>query len=210
METPELPATSYALLGLLLFYGRTDTGVTGYELKQRADNTLKYYWVSPAMSQVYSELNRLMRRGMVDSQEAERRGSVTYTITDLGEATLRTWLEEKTPDFPVLKHPVALRLLMGHLSTPERMRAMLEEYIVALSIRTAELQAVRDMLGDDPAVRYAAMVADWGLAYYASEATIVGGLLDRAGAPAPDDASPASDAPDPDAPAPDTSPDTQT
>jgi len=41
-----LPTTSYALLGLLTFGDE----LTGYELKRRADNTLRFYWVAPAMS----------------------------------------------------------------------------------------------------------------------------------------------------------------
>ena len=54
-----LPTTSYALLGLLSFGDE----LTGYELKQRADSTLRFYWVSPAMSQVYTELAPTSRRG---------------------------------------------------------------------------------------------------------------------------------------------------
>jgi DNA-binding PadR family transcriptional regulator len=180
-NTPELPVTSFALLGLLMFYGRTETGVTGYELKQRADRTLRYYWVAPAMSQVYSELSRLMKAGLVEADPGERRGATTYRITDAGDEALRHWLDERTPEFPVLKHPVALRLLMGHLSTPEKMQSLLEEYLAALEIRRAELQGVRDMLGENPAVRYAAMVADWGLEYYDAETRTVSGLLERAG-----------------------------
>jgi hypothetical protein len=42
----DLPVTAYALLGLLTFGDE----LTGYELKQRADNTLRFYWVAPAMS----------------------------------------------------------------------------------------------------------------------------------------------------------------
>ena len=61
----ELSTTSYALLGLLVFSGPDAPGMTGYELKQRADRTLRFYWVSPAMSQVYSELARLADDGLV-------------------------------------------------------------------------------------------------------------------------------------------------
>ena len=50
----DLSTTSYALLGLLAFDG-TSSSLTGYELKQRADRTLRFYWVSPAMSQVCSD-----------------------------------------------------------------------------------------------------------------------------------------------------------
>ena len=46
----DLPVTGYALLGLLTFGDE----LTGYELKQRADRTLRFYWVAPAMSQRFS------------------------------------------------------------------------------------------------------------------------------------------------------------
>ena len=57
MAAPDLPITSYALLGLLTFGDE----LTGYELKQRADSTMRFYWTAPAMSQVYTELDRLAR-----------------------------------------------------------------------------------------------------------------------------------------------------
>ena len=62
----DLPTTSYALLGLLTF----GDDLTGYELKQRADSTLRFYWVSPAMSQVYTELSRLAEHGLVRARDA--------------------------------------------------------------------------------------------------------------------------------------------
>ena len=71
----DLPVTSYALLGLLTFGDE----LTGYELKQRADFTLRFYWVSPAMSQVYSELARLTAAGLVRRRGVGR--GTTYTIS---------------------------------------------------------------------------------------------------------------------------------
>ncbi|MCL3862259.1 PadR family transcriptional regulator [Actinotalea sp. K2] len=178
-----LSPTAYALLGLLAFTERSDVGLTGYEIKQMADRTLRFYWVSPAMSQVYSEMGRLVRAGMVAAQHdaAGARPTTRYVITDDGRVAVRTWMDRTAVGFPVLKHPVALRLLMGHLSTPEAMRAMLEEYRASLAVRRAELQGVRDQLGDREEVRYPAMVADWGLDYYDAEARIVTSLADRAG-----------------------------
>ena len=57
----DVPVTAYAILGLLTFGDE----LTGYEVKQRADVTLRFYWVSPAMSQVYTELRRLTGLGLV-------------------------------------------------------------------------------------------------------------------------------------------------
>ncbi|RUQ96777.1 PadR family transcriptional regulator [Labedella endophytica] len=176
---PGLPPNAYALLGLLVFDSNSpdSEGMTGYELKQRADFTLRYYWVSPAMSQIYSELRRLSAEGFVSEVPGE--GPTRYRATPEGAASLQTWLFQGEVGFPVLKHPVALRLLMGRLSTPEQLQGMLAQHLDDLADRRADLQGVRDMLGDDHARRYAALVADWGLAYYDSETQIVTDLRSR-------------------------------
>jgi DNA-binding PadR family transcriptional regulator len=172
-----LSTTAHALLGLLVFDRENPEGMTGYELKQRADFTLRYYWVSPAMSQIYTELRKLSEAEFVETAPSD--GPVRYRVTELGEQELQTWLFHGEVGFPILKHPVALRLLMGRLSTPDQLGAMLDGHLDDLAARRADLQGVRDMLGEEHRVRYAAMVADWGLAYYDSEANIVAGLRER-------------------------------
>ena len=177
----DLPVTSYALLGLLTFGDE----LTGYELKQRADRTLGFYWVAPAMSQVYSELSRLHRLGLVAASDDRNEGRTTrrYRISEEGRERLQQWLVDQPVEFPVLKHPVALRLLLGHLVDPDETRELLEQHREALTRRIADLQEVRDSLrGRDEAgqpFRYPAMVADWGLEYFASEHTIIEKLLTR-------------------------------
>jgi DNA-binding PadR family transcriptional regulator len=178
-----LRTTSYALLGLLTL----GDDLTGYELKQRADNTLRFYWVSPAMSQVYNELTRLTELGMVkarDDETAPVRRTQRYRLTAKGRRDLQQWLRRTSSDFPSLKHPVALRLLLGHLVEPEQTRAMLDKYLEALAERRADLQAVRESLGEpddvpDDRYRFPRMVADWGLEYYAFERDMVAELIDR-------------------------------
>lgn len=162
--------TSYALLGLLTFGDE----LTGYEIKQRADITLRFYWVSPAMSQVYSELARLTAEGLVEPVGDGR--ATRYRITKTGQRALERWLHETPAGFPVLKHPVALRLLIGHVTDDATTVRMLEEYADGLAAARADLLAVRESLRghDEPgdAFRYPALVADWGLAYFDSEAAI--------------------------------------
>jgi DNA-binding PadR family transcriptional regulator len=173
----ELPITSYALLGLLTLGDE----LTGYELKQRADSTLRFYWVSPAMSQVYSELARLNERGLV-ARNGEGRGS-RYGITDAGQAALRAWMTETPAGFPVLKHPVALRLLLGHVVDPGTTVAMLRDHVKALDDERAALDSVRCALvgRDAPGqpFHYPSLVADWGLDYFANERRIMEDLLRR-------------------------------
>ncbi len=173
----DLPVTAYALLGLLSF----GDSLTGYELKQRADRTLRFYWVSPAMSQVYSELDRLHEHGLVRRDGDGRTSS--YSLTRSGRTTLERWLRETPVGFPVLKHPVALRLLLGALVEPAATAAMLRDHLTALDEERAALEQVRTSLDgrDRPgdAFRYPALVADWGLSYFAHERTIIEDLLRR-------------------------------
>jgi DNA-binding PadR family transcriptional regulator len=176
----DLPITSYALLGLLTF----GDDLTGYELKQRADRTLRFYWVSPAMSQVYTELDRLAEHGLVKARDAGPNSrSSKYRITAKGRRELRRWLEESPVGFPVLKHPVALRLLLGHLVDPGTTTAMLRDHLAALAEHRAGLQQVRDSLQgrDDPGepFRYPSLVADWGLEYLDGERAVIEKLLLR-------------------------------
>ena len=176
----ELPTTSYALLGLLTF----GDDLTGYELKQRADRTLRFYWVSPAMSQVYTELERLSEHGLVTAREAgPNKRSSKYRITAEGRRSLTRWLEEAPAEFPVLKHPVALRLLIGHLVDPEHSKQLLREHLEALAARRGELEQVRASLRgrDAPGepFRYPSLVADWGLEYLDGERAVIEKLLLR-------------------------------
>jgi DNA-binding PadR family transcriptional regulator len=168
----DLPVTSYAVLGLLTFGDE----LTGYELKQRADMTLRFYWVAPAMSQIYSELARLTDQGLVEptARQGEGRRTTTYRITAHGQEALRAWMSTSPTGFPVLKHPVLLKLLVGHTGTPEDIRAMLEEYVDELAVAVTDLRRVRDSLRgrDSPGepFHYPSLVADWGLDYFAAEA----------------------------------------
>ena len=83
----------------------------------------------------------------------------------------------------MLKHPVALRLLLGALVEPETITAMLEAHLEALEEERAELEKVRislhgvDQVGDQ--FRYPALVADWGMSYFEHERAIIEDLLRR-------------------------------
>ena len=167
----DIPVTGYAILGLLTFGDE----LTGYEVKQRADFTLRFYWVSPAMSQIYTELRRLTEHGLVtaDARPDGGREVTTYAITAAGHAALRKWMDTTPAGFPVLKHTVLLRLLVGHVTEPEQTRRMLHDYVAELDQALADLAGVREALrgSDQPGepFRFPALVADWGLDYFAAE-----------------------------------------
>ena len=92
-------------------------------------------------------------------------------------------MRSSEPGFPVLKHPVALRLLMGHLVDDETTLTMLRQHLDALDAERAALVEVRESLrgADSPgeAFRHPSLVADWGLDYFAQERRMVEDLIDR-------------------------------
>lgn len=174
----QLPPTGLALLGLLSLGGE----LSGYELKRRADKTLRFFWISPAMSQVYTELERLERYAFVSCRDVHgpgRRQTRRFAITAAGEQALRAWMRDSEPEFPVLKHSVVLRLFLGHLTEPERTCAMLAEYAARLRERIEELEQIREALREDPPSRYPDLVAEWGQRYYRMEIDAVDDIVHR-------------------------------
>ncbi|WP_409239526.1 helix-turn-helix transcriptional regulator [Streptomyces sp. PA5.6] len=138
-----LPPTAWAVLGLLSFPGER----TGYELKKWADASLRFFYWSPAISQIYAELRRLEALGYATSRRSgpdAPRTKRAYAITDAGRAALSAWADAgRDVGPPVLKHPLLLRVWLGHLTAPDRLRDLVAEHIA----RTGdELAEVRDAL----------------------------------------------------------------
>jgi DNA-binding PadR family transcriptional regulator len=159
-------ATAHAALVLLAF-----GPASGYELKQRADNTLRFFFASPAMSQIYAELDRLAAAGLVADQR-ERRGGEretrVFSLTAAGRAELRRWLAVEPLSATVFKSDLALRLVVGYMADAERLRADIATERGRAQAEIDALEKVADSLDpDDPERSWARLVADWGLRYFA-------------------------------------------
>ena len=120
-----LPATSYAILGLISF-----GEMSGYDVKRFADRSIGYFFWSPASSQIYAELRRLRSLGYVREREVQqerRPDKRLYRITRDGEQALQTWL--KRPDIApdMSKSPFLLKLFFGRLTPVETLIPQLEE-----------------------------------------------------------------------------------
>ncbi|ALU72495.1 PadR family transcriptional regulator [Rhodococcus erythropolis] len=179
-----LPATSWAVLGMLTF----GEELTGNDLKKWADWSVGFFYWSPSISQVYAELKKLESIGFVESRvvsEPGVRGKRLYSITQSGTDAVRTWSREAPVEVPVLKHGVMLRLWMGHLNEPERLKALVEAHIanVEEQIRRAKLHA--DHAENEPAWSFPVMTLRWSERYFRAEIELARELLediDRASA----------------------------
>ena len=176
MAMEDLSATAWAVLGLLSF-GRE---LSGYEVRKWADASLRFFYGSPAMSQVYRELRRLAARGYATSRPAppeEPRRKRLYRITPEGEAALRTWLRDAPVEPPLLRHGAVLRVWLGHLSDPATLRRTVEEHRARAVETLAEVSRARGVAEHEPAWTYPAVIERWGERYWAAERDAADALL---------------------------------
>ncbi len=197
-EPSYLPDTAYAVLGLLTYRNEA----SGYELRQLALVSLRFFYWSPAQSQIYRELRRLSSLGYVTGRavaQDRRPDKVLYCISDAGRAELTRWLENAPVSPPIIKYDAALRLFFGHVSTPERLRQLLDQHRHYLDQLLARLHEVRESLADDPSRAYAYVVAEWGEHLYGGEVEAVrradAALAALAETPPPRPRDPAADGP---------------
>ncbi|MGW5152468.1 PadR family transcriptional regulator [Rhodococcus koreensis] len=173
---PELPATAWAVLGMLSFGEK----LTGNDLRKWASNSISYFYWSPSVSQIYSELKKLESLNLVTSQsvpEPRNRNRRVYEITEDGLAAVRAWANYAPVELPILKHGVLLRLWVGHLSEPERLKAMVRAHIDNLiEIRDrARAQARRSSA--EPAWAYPTLSLRWSERYFQAELDLANQLL---------------------------------
>jgi DNA-binding PadR family transcriptional regulator len=157
---PAIPATAWAVLGLLSF----ERELSGYDIKQWADSILRFFYWSPATSQIYAELRRLEDLGLVVSHVVARddvRGKRLYAITPAGRGALERWQVDTEPEATVLKHGLMLRLWLGHLAPPERLREQVEAHQVALRAELEAARASAESASTEPEWAYPSLVARW-------------------------------------------------
>ena len=120
---PGLPTTAYAILGPVTF-----GEISGYDLKRMADQSIRYFFWSPASSQIYSELRRLASLGYVTERgvaQDRRPDKRLYRITPEGEQALTEWLERPEVEADVIKSTFLLKLFFGKFTSPETLVAQI-------------------------------------------------------------------------------------
>lgn len=167
-ELPDLPITSWAVLGMLSF-GKP---MTGYDVKKWSDSVLHLFYWSPALSQVYLELRRLEEHGLATSDlvtDNDVRPRRVYQISPEGKTALDLWLDTAPVEPPVLKHTVALRLWLGQRANPERLRQILLEQNERSRELAASAERIRIGSHRYPQYAFQELVAEWAQKYYETE-----------------------------------------
>jgi DNA-binding PadR family transcriptional regulator len=165
---PNLAATSWALLGMLSY----EYELSGYDVRKWIGWILRFYYGSPAYSQIYSELKKLERLGLVTSRVENTGGTRNrrlYKITEAGLDAVTRWANEAPVAPPVLKHGVLLRVTLGNLTSPERLKEVLQEHVAYADKMHREAAKEARWAGADPSWAYARIALQWAERYYANE-----------------------------------------
>ncbi|MGE0216758.1 PadR family transcriptional regulator [Mycolicibacterium sp.] len=158
--------TGWALLGML----SGGDELSGYDIKKWINWAIQFFYSSPAYSQIYSELKRLERLGLVSSRvDAGARSRRMYKITDVGLAAVTRWANEEVVEPPTLKHNPVLRVMLGHLLQPGRLREILTEHADYADRMHQEAATEARWTADQPAWAYAGLALRWSERYYAAE-----------------------------------------
>ncbi|MFD1815299.1 PadR family transcriptional regulator [Rhodococcus gannanensis] len=174
---PSLPATSWAVLGMLTL----GEGLTGYDLKKWADWSIGFFYWSPSISQIYAELKRLEKAGLVESEvvsEPGERGRRVYRITKQGTGAVRNWSRDAPVEQPVLKHGLMLRLWMGHLNEPEQLKVLVRSHIENMESMRERAKLHGNHATREPSWAFSKMSLIWAERYFQAEVDLARQILD--------------------------------
>jgi PadR family transcriptional regulator, regulatory protein AphA len=167
-----LTPTARVILGMLRL------GVaTGYDIKRVIDTSTRFFWTA-SYGQIYPELKRLRKAGLVRAEQAPR-GKVkrtVYSLTPKGEEALHDWLTDNQDVLFEIRDESLLRLFFGDLLSRDEVIANLrtQEQIFGLILqrfREIEVEAKEgDAVYPYVALRYGIDFITFARDWYAEKA----------------------------------------
>ena len=135
--------------------------MSGYELAQRAEHSIGYFW-NVTRSQLYREINDLEARGLIETACSGPRAKRICTVTAAGRAAFSQWIAREPAD-ELIRFPFLLTVFFGDNVDPERLR----NWIALHRARHAErLESYRQLQGDvEREHPYHAMTLQFGILY---------------------------------------------
>jgi DNA-binding PadR family transcriptional regulator len=134
----------YALLALL-----TSRPMTGYDLSKHFSQSVAHVWHAPD-SQIYPELNRMERDGLLESVQVPWGPKGTkkeYHITEDGLTAFRTWIDSPL-EIRRQRDPAYLKAAYLEWADPDAARAQLRQHLDYWTGHLALLEHTRETLLD--------------------------------------------------------------
>ncbi len=147
---------------------------TGHEMAAFSERSIGNFFPI-ARSQIYLELDRLCRLGLLDVTEVPHDRRPTrriYEITESGGEELRRWLDDAPLEPERTRNLFLVRVFFGDRVSPERLGRLLDQYEADARSKRDRLVAAVERLTDRPeaalrratamfGVRHAQATLDW-------------------------------------------------
>jgi len=144
---PELPTTSYAILGLLAIKPWST-----YELAKQMQRDLRFVWPR-AESNLYAEPKKLVAHGFASASSEPRgkRRRTVYSITPAGRRALAAWLETEAAE-PRWESESIVKLLFATHGSTEQLLEHLHHFRDHATARWKAVAAIFSpyLEGDEP------------------------------------------------------------
>jgi PadR family transcriptional regulator, regulatory protein AphA len=151
-------AVTPVVLGLLAHGPRS-----GYDIKTVVDRSTRFFWAA-SYGQIYPELRRLEREGLVEGEQAPRGGRDrrVYTLTPAGKEALIEWLLGDSVTIE-LRDESLLRLFFADALPHEQALLLLEGRKRGHDEYLEILRAIDARPGADPT--FVDLVLRWGIEF---------------------------------------------
>jgi DNA-binding PadR family transcriptional regulator len=139
--------------------------MSGYDVLKLVEQSIGHF-LSPAKSQVYTDLRRLARAGLATEEMVEqeqRPNKRIYSITDKGREALVRWLNEGPFEPDHVRSPFTVRLFFGNLVDRSSVIAQIEELRRNAERTHAELRATEADIKDNPELFFPYLTLKSGL-----------------------------------------------
>ncbi|MFC9794714.1 PadR family transcriptional regulator [Streptomyces sp. NPDC127584] len=111
---------------------------SGYELARRFERSIGYFWTA-SHQQIYRVLKRMETDGWIDVRDVPQQGrpdKKEYTVADLGQAALSSWLHEPIEPESI-RHDLAVKIRGAAFDDPAALIAEVERHHRAHTDRLA-------------------------------------------------------------------------
>ena len=130
----------HAILGLLNY-----ADMTGYDIDRYFKSSIAFFWYAQT-SQIYKELNTLMKHHWVDSQvvyQSDKPNKKVFHITEEGKVELHHWLADADlTEIMKYKNPLLMKIFFSSEIDVDQTMRLLEKYI-------RECSDIIDAMNDD-------------------------------------------------------------
>lgn len=140
---------------------------SGYDLSKMVEQSIGHFF-SPAKSQIYAELRRLVTLGFADVEHVNqtvRPNKRLYSITPKGRTELREWLETSDVEPDSIRSPFLLKMFFGALISPEVLIGQVKQAHEQAQMELKVLEDLEAEIRGNPEFFYPNLVLRFGLAH---------------------------------------------